>query len=78
ASHGAYLATQEQVPVKTTVVDDFGDDEEKIEWKEPTDFPVTGFHIGLDRAAPVGGLLFIGGAVLLFLGFRSGGEEASA
>lgn len=69
-AHGGDLATREKVAVKTTVVDDFGDEVEKVEWKAPTDFPVTGFHVGLDRAGPLGGLLFGGGVALLVFGFR--------
>ena len=60
-AHGADLATREKV------VDDFGDEVETIEWKKPTDYPVTGFHIGFDYAAPaVGGLIGLG-IGLLFL-----------
>ena len=66
-SHGADLATREKVAVKSMSVDDFGDEVETIEWKKPTDYPVTGFHIGLDYAAPaVGGLIGLG-IGLLFL-----------
>ena len=75
-SHGAFLATQEKIPVTEKTIDDFGDETETVTWKEPTDFPVTGFHIGLDRAAPVGGAFFLLGAVLLFLGFRKKKAQA--
>ncbi len=66
-AHGADLATREKVAVKTVSVDDFGDEVETIEWKKPTDYPVTGFHIGFDYAAPaIAGLIGIG-IGLLFL-----------
>ena len=66
-SHGADLATREKIAVTTTSTDEFGDEVETIEWKEPTDYPVTGFHIGLDYAAPAIGLLGgIGIALLVF------------
>jgi hypothetical protein len=69
-SHDAELATREKVAVTTRTVDDFGDEVETVTWKEPTGYPVTGFHVGLDRAAPVMGGLGALGVLLLVLGFR--------
>ena len=69
-SHGADLATREKEAVKVKSVDDFGDEVETVEWKEPTGFPVTGFHVGLDLAGPAaGGLVFVGG-ILFVIGRR--------
>jgi len=66
-SHGADIATREKVPVTTVTTDDFGDEVETIEWIKPTDYPITGFHIGFDYAAPaIAGLIGIG-IGLLFL-----------
>ena len=66
-AHGADLATCEKVAVTTVTTDDFGDEVETVEWKKPTDYPVTGFHIGFDYAAPaIAGLIGIG-IGLLFL-----------
>ena len=73
--HGADLATREKVPVTTTSVDDFGDEVETIEWKAPTDFPLTGFHVGLDRAAPLAGLAGVAGVALVVLGARRARRE---
>ena len=75
-AHGAYLATQEKVAVEKKVVDDFGDEEIKIEWKEPDHYPLTGFHVGLDRAGPAGGGLFVLGGLLLFLDRRKKKQAA--
>lgn len=69
-SHDAELATREKIAVTTKTVDDFGDEVETVEWKEPTGYPLTGFHIGLDRAAPVMGGFGLLGALLLVLGLR--------
>ena len=66
-AHGADLATREKVAVTTVTTDDFGDEVETVEWKKPTDYPITGFHIGFDYAAPaIAGLIGIG-IGLLFL-----------
>ncbi len=69
-AHGGDLGTREKVPVTVKSVDDFGDEVEKIEWKAAEGYPLTGFHIGLDRAGPAGGGLFTLGALLLFLNRR--------
>lgn len=76
AAHGATLATIEQEPVEVKSVDDFGDEVVKVEWKAPDHFPLTGFHIGLDRAAPpIGGLMALGG-VLIVLGVMRDRKKA--
>ena len=59
-------------------VDDFGDEVVKTEWKKPDHFPLTGFHVGLDRAAPpVGGLGGLG-IVLIVLGVMRDKKKAKA
>ena len=66
-AHGADLATREKVPVTIKTVDDFGDETETVEWKAPTEFPLTGFHMGLDFAGPIAGLFMLsGGALIVF------------
>ena len=70
AAHGAELATREKIAVTTETTDDFGDTVESTEWREPTDFPLTGFHVGLDRAGPPVALLILAGGAFLFFGFR--------
>ena len=69
-SHGADLATREKVPITVKTTDDFGDEVETVEWKEATGYPLTGFHVGLDYAAPIAGFFVLDGAILMFLGFR--------
>ena len=69
-SHGMDLATREKVAITTVTTDDFGDEVETVEWKKPTDYPITGFHIGFDYAAPaIAGLIGLG-IGLLFLDKR--------
>ena len=70
-AHGADLATREKVPITIKSVDDFGDEVETIEWKEPDDFPLTGFHVGLDRALPLAGSTGLPGVLLLVFGVRN-------
>lgn len=66
-SHGATLATIEEEPIEVKSVDDFGDETVTTEWKKPDHFPLTGFHIGLDRAAPpMGGLFLLGLGLIVF------------
>ena len=74
-SHGADLGTREKVPVTVKSIDDFGDETESIEWKAPSDFPVTGFHLGLDYAGPAAGLLFGAGALMIFVSRRRRARE---
>jgi hypothetical protein len=69
-SHGADLATREKVAVTKKTTDDFGDETEEVVWEDASGYPLTGFHVGLDRAAPLGGGLFVVGAALLFLALR--------
>ena len=76
-AHGADLATREKVPVTTKSVDDFGDEVETITWKAPTDFPLTGFHVGLDRAGPIVGLSGVAGICLIVFGVRRSRRESS-
>ena len=75
-SHGADLATREKEAVKVKTVDDFGDEVESIVWKVPTNFPITGFHVGLDLAGPAGGGLFLVGGILFMVGRRRSRSEA--
>ncbi|MCA9543108.1 MAG: hypothetical protein KC613_01925 [Myxococcales bacterium] len=76
-SHGAYLATQEKVPVEKKTVDDFGDEVVTIEWKKAEGYPLTGFHVGLDRAGPAAGGLTLLGGLLIFLGRRKAKKAAA-
>lgn len=69
-SHGGDLGTREQVPVTVKSIDDFGDETETVKWEAPTGYPVTGFHVGLDYAGPVGGLFFAAGFGLVILNRR--------
>ena len=76
-AHGADLATREKVAVTVISTDDFGDEVETIEWKKPNDYPVTGFHIGLDYAAPIIGLLGGLGVALLVIDRRRRNQEST-
>lgn len=69
ATTGFKLATPEKVRVETKSVDDFGDEEIKVEWQDNPD-PL---NIGLDLAGPIAGV-FGGLAVGLFLLDRKRGS----
>ena len=58
-AHGTHMGTRTEIPHEEKVIDDFGDEEIKIVWKD-------GFELGLDFAGPGAGGLLVAGFGLLF------------